>query len=330
MKGFLKLTKITLVSIYLVIIAGSVVRMSGSGMGCPDWPKCFGQWVPPTDISQIPVNYKEIYSAKRAKKLENFCRLLDKTGFQSEANAMRNDPSLLEEQDFNAAKTWTEYVNRLIGFISGNLTLLQFVISLWFFKRNKWITILSFLNLVLIMLTAWFGAVVVATKIVPWVLTVHMLLALVIILLQVRLIAICQDLPKVKVSTPVRWVIGLILFIAFAQILMGTQIRQQIDVIAEAHQGGSRHLWIDQLSTIFYVHRSFSWMIVLSTLFIWWKTQGMVPGIKGLFTVIGIAVISGALLSYFAMPAILQPIHLLLSTIMLGFQMWMWKRTTVA
>lgn len=330
-KRFLLLTKITLIAVYLVILAGSVVRMTGSGMGCPDWPKCFGQWIPPTDVSQIPADYKEIYSEKRAKKLENFCRLLDKIGFGREADAMRNDPSLLVEQDFNAKKTWTEYVNRLFGFVSGNLMLLQFIVSLWFFRRNKGITILAFLNLILLSFTAWMGAIVVATNIVPWVLTVHMLVALLIIILQVYIIELAAEKQsRITVPARIRYVLTAVILLSFVQILMGTQIRQQVDVIAAEHELGDRHLWIAQLSTIFYVHRSFSWMIVLSTLYIWYasrREQIRIPGMKALLIVIFIAVSSGALLSYFAMPALLQPVHLLLSTIMLGLQVWQWRNS---
>src|SRR6266516_3592989 len=41
------------IATYLLIVVGAVVRVSGSGLGCPDWPLCHGRIVPPLETGAI-------------------------------------------------------------------------------------------------------------------------------------------------------------------------------------------------------------------------------------------------------------------------------------
>ncbi|HYK97436.1 MAG TPA: heme o synthase [Candidatus Acidoferrales bacterium] len=45
------LVYLTLVVAFLVVVWGGVVRVSGSGLGCPDWPTCHGQFLPSLDVA---------------------------------------------------------------------------------------------------------------------------------------------------------------------------------------------------------------------------------------------------------------------------------------
>lgn len=51
--GFRRLAVLTAAFAYLQIALGGVVRVSGSGLGCPDWPLCHGRPYPPADLHAI-------------------------------------------------------------------------------------------------------------------------------------------------------------------------------------------------------------------------------------------------------------------------------------
>src|SRR5688572_19818512 len=111
MSSFRKLVRSTLIAVYVLVLVGGIVRSTGSGMGCPDWPKCFGQWTPPTSVDQLPSNYKEVYAEHRHKKNQRFAKYLSALGFQDTADKILTDESIKEEADFNPVKTWIEYLN---------------------------------------------------------------------------------------------------------------------------------------------------------------------------------------------------------------------------
>jgi heme A synthase len=41
------------IATYVLVVMGAVVRVSGSGLGCPDWPTCYGSWIPPLELTAI-------------------------------------------------------------------------------------------------------------------------------------------------------------------------------------------------------------------------------------------------------------------------------------
>ena len=324
---FLRFSWLTLVLIFLVVIAGSIVRSTGSGMGCPDWPKCFDQIIPPTDINQLPANYKEIYLEKRIQKLHKFTSILANIGLEDVAEKIKSDDALYVEEDFNWKRTWTEYGNRLVGFLAGNLVLITFIWVLVQYRQNRLLLGLSFLNLILISFEGWLGSIVVATNLLPWVLTMHMLFALVIIWIQIKIIHIAQA-SKYSLQIPkiFKTLFYVAVFFTIAQILMGVQVRQAIDFLVADNV--DRGEWIGNLDNDFYFHRSFSWLILGLNAYLLWQNRVLNIGLNSLKYILAIIIIefiTGILFSYAGMPALIQPLHLLMACMLLCIQLYTLK-----
>ena len=318
-RSFIRFNWITLILIYLVVIAGSFVRITGSGMGCPDWPKCFGEWIPPVNADQLPDDYKEKYSEKRVKKIKKFSNLLSTIGFNNTAAQLLEDPDLAKEESFNIRKTWTEYINRLFGFLAGNAVLLVFVWILWKYRQKKLIMI-SLINLILLAFQAWFGSIVVASNLVPWTITVHLLLALIIIGLQlyiIHLVSYSQQ-QKLKFSSGMSILIWVCFIITVLQMFLGTQVRESIDTLIR--QGYGRDEWSVMLGFSFFIHRSFSWMvlILLGVLAYFNEIKEKYTSIRWIFILLSIELLSGILLAHADLPGLARTAHLILATCILG------------
>lgn len=319
-KRFVQFNWITLILILMVVFAGSFVRITGSGMGCPDWPKCFGKWIPPTQKNQLPSNYKDIFAKKRGEKIEKFAKFLSRIGMKKVGEQIKNDKSLLLEQSFNAQKTWTEYANRLVGFLSGNAVLGIFLWILLKYRKNKLLVILSFFNLIFLGFEAWFGSIVVATNLVPWTITVHLFFAILIILIQLLIIRIVSPSQhkKIELNKTVSLFIILCFLITLIQMFLGTQVRENVDELVKI--GVSREYWTDKLGMSFYIHRSFSWLVLIVLIYIgiYNENNKKYKIIRFAVVVLLVEIFSGILLAYADMPGLVQTSHLIFATVLLG------------
>ena len=319
-RAFYKLSLSTLVAVYILILVGGIVRSTGSGMGCPDWPKCFGNWVPPTDVSQLPADYKEVYADYRHQKNVRFAQYLRLIGMGTTADQLLNDESVLVEADFNATKTWIEYFNRITGVITGFLIVLVFVYSLKFWNSDRKVTILSLLSLLLVSFQGWIGSFVVSSNLTPWTITVHMFLALVIVALLIYLVHDSSPAKRVVASPLGFWWLMACIAVILVQILLGTQVREAIDGVARSTPRGS---WISSIQEEFIIHRSFSWIVVLlhvGLIFNLRKNEQLKGFLLTLILLILGTILTGVIMGWYGVPPVLQPVHLLLATLCFGVQ----------
>ena len=294
MNLFQKVAAAATLSLILLIFVGATVRATGSGLGCPDWPTCWGCLVPPTSVDEVDFEKLD---------LEKFQRL----------NAEVTIESLRAE--FNPVHVWVEYLNRLTSMPVGMLTLAVFVMSFKFRRSRPRVFWASGLALFLVLFNAWLGMKVVKSGLTPGVITLHMAAAILMLCVLVYVVfAGGEDHGRFVLLKPgsrrlVRGLLIALFVLTVAEGILGSQVREKTDALAHGHANQPRAEWIEELegSWIYLVHRSFSWALVALAAVFFFKARRAVVGSAGaapaiIFGVMLAQMVLGILLAFAGVP----------------------------
>lgn len=322
-----RLTVLSLFFVFIVILAGSIVRATGSGMGCPDWPKCFGYVIPPTSVEQVSWQSGRAFEAGQMiiqeKKL--YVALSD---FTTSDRFVVDNWEHYDKHDyaiFNPFHTWVEVINRLTGGASGIPITLLFLVCTWYFikKKKPGYFLLSGTIMVVLGAIAWLGKLVVEGNLIPAQITLHMGGSILLVSL---LLLVLRKASKLRYTGATPFIRALLLsafILTLAQIVIGTQVREAVDIVKDS--GIERSGWIAQLPSSFEFHRSFSILVLLINLALGWFVIRKGLGWRlqyGVLFVLLLEIIAGVTLSYADMPAAMQPVHLVLAIVLASVQVY--------
>ena len=298
--SFQRLALWTTATTYFLILVGGLVRASGAGLGCPDWPRCFGGWIPPLSVADLPAQF---------------------------------DPSL-----FNPTLMWTEYLNRILGVTVGFL-IFATTISAWRHHRREphilWTTVAAFL---LVGFEGWLGGRVVQHGLTPWIVTAHLMVALVIVqlLLYATYAAFDRD-RRVSHDKTVSLSIMALIAITLLQVGFGTQVRERVDHALDA--GVARDLALGTVGRLDFLHRDLAFIVLvgaaLLSLWLWSRrlpteAQSAKAGpelLRWSLIVLALTVLQvalGAFMAYGALVPAAQVGHLTLASLLLGAETVLW------
>jgi cytochrome c oxidase assembly protein subunit 15 len=216
---------------------------------------------------------------------------------------------------FNAAHTWIEFINRLLGALAGLPAMLLLLAAA--LSRDLRTTLLALLGVLALGFVAWLGKLVVDGNLIPHSITIHMLGALAILCIDSVIIQGLRGL-TVRWHRSARLGLGVALLVTLAQILTGTEVRETVDVLLK--QGLDRPDLAASLAesqVLYLIHRSGYWVVLLAHAFWMWRMGPFghthVLRARNLVALLLLAqLVTGILFAYVAFPAWAQPLHLLL------------------
>mgnify|MGYP001326473143 FL=1 len=325
---FSRLAKLSLIFTYLIVLAGGFVRMTGSGMGCPDWPKCFGLLIPPTDEKKISWKQNHFYE-KNDMLIHNDTLWVSKADFSSINEFNSKNWKKYEKHNyakFNVFHTWAEYVNRLIGALTGLFVLCLFLISIFNIKNMVREFLFSFILVILFLVQAWIGGEVVFSVLNPFKITIHMFVALIIVCLLLILINLNNSKnfkSLIFQKKKLNFLISLVLISSLIQIYFGTQVREFIDSLEF-----DKSMWVLEIqNSKIYIHQILAIFVFIFNMYLCIYVSAIFSSLRKIpfeilmiFSTILILIISGFLMLNFNFPGLAQLIHLFAAFILFGAQ----------
>ena len=267
---------------YLLIFVGGLVRVSGSGLGCPDWPKCFGRWVPPINIEQIPAH-------------------IDSTAF-------------------NIVLAWIEYGNRTLGVIVGISILLMTIIALIHFRKNNKILFSSLLSLFLVISNGGLGAIVVSSILNPFIVSLHMILALFLVsvlsytTIESYKIVDTNKFTNMYLSKKISTSLILLWIFIVIEILLGTGIRTNIELIAIDNPLFTKGELLSSLNSYKYLHSILGFSLLFLSIYLCYLFKDDFLGLSKqlvlfIFGMIMFQIFLGELMIFFELPQLTRLFH---------------------
>ena len=255
-----------------LIMFGAFVRLTDAGLGCPDWPGCYGSTSP---LGSLP----EIDQAVRA---------------------MPYGPVSL-------SKAWIEMVHRYAGATLGCL-IIAILYMAWRYRRHLGRSpALATAALVAVCLQGAFGAWTVTHRLMPVVVTAHLAIGLIVLGIMTALAA--REKPHLALSAAARWlkpwaVFGLLLL--GLQILLGGWVSTNYAALACMDFPMCHGSWVppmdfadgfsliralgelpsgqaisqSALTAIHWTHRNFAFVVFVYLVPLGWRLRAE-PGLRG-------------------------------------------------
>jgi len=170
----------------MVILMGGWTRIMDAGLGCPDWPGCFGQMTAPISAAHI------------AEAQQNFAGV-----------------------EVDVTKGWLEMIHRYMASTLGFLILLLAFIAWQRPEKSDYPVRLSFVLLILVICQGLFGMWTVTLKLLPVVVSGHLLGGLLTLTLLILLAGKLRHAAVPESPSSGRWIMRMAGMVVFMPMLLG-------------------------------------------------------------------------------------------------------------